>query len=75
MYFRILAVAIISFLASVCHVSQAQSRSDANIVGHVIDNSTGEHLPFHTIALRGTSIGAISDATGHYSLLNIPPGD
>ena len=75
MFFRIFVSAVIALVASVCNLSNAQSLSDANIVGHVIDSSTGEHLPFHTIALRGTSIGAVSDASGHFALRNIPPGD
>lgn len=31
--------------------------SDANIVGHVIDKHTKEHLPYITVRLKGTTIG------------------
>ena len=31
--------------------------SDANIIGHVLDKKTGEHLSYITIALKGTTIG------------------
>ena len=41
-------------------------KSDANIIGHVLDKKTKEHLPYITIALKGTTIGTVTDATGHY---------
>lgn len=34
----------------------ALNPSDANIVGHVVDRKTGEHLSFITIFLKGTTI-------------------
>ena len=49
--------------------------SDANIVGHVTDKHTKEHLPYITIKLKGTTIGSTTDATGHYHLVNLPEGD
>lgn len=48
--------------------------SDANIVGHIIDKKSGEHLSFINIYLEGTTIGTTSDATGHYFLKNLPEG-
>ena len=38
--------------------------SDANIIGHVIDKKTGEHLSFITIFLKGTTIGTRTHRTG-----------
>ena len=32
-------------------------KSDANIVGHILDKNTKEHLPYITVALKGTTIG------------------
>ena len=49
-------------------------KSDANIIGHVLDKKTKEHLPYITIALKGTTIGTVTDATGHYFLKNLPEG-
>ncbi len=40
--------------------------SDANIVGHILDKKTGEHLSFINVYLHGTTIGTTTDATGHY---------
>lgn len=55
--------------------SSVQSRgSDANIVGHVTDRNTKEHLPYITVLLKGTTIGTTTDATGHYRMVNLPEG-
>ena len=51
------------------------NKSDANLVGHVIDAATGEHLPFVTIQLANTSIGAMSGASGHFLMTNLPVGE
>lgn len=52
---------------------QAQ-KNDANIGGHVVDKKTGEHLPYITILVKGTTIGTATDATGHYFLKDLPLG-
>ena len=48
--------------------------SDANIHGHIIDAKTGEHIPFVTIYIKGTTIGTVADASGHFFLKNLPIG-
>lgn len=63
----------------VCHAEEtayvpAPQSSDANIMGHVVDAMTHEHLPFATIAVKGTTIGVVTDDTGHYMLTNLPQG-
>ena len=50
-------------------------KSDANIIGHILDKKTNEHLPYITVALKGTTIGTVTDATGHYFLKNLPEGN
>ena len=52
----------------------AQS-TDANIVGHVLDKKTGEHIPFAIVTLRGTMIYTTTDETGHFHLANLPEGE
>ena len=56
-------------------VSEAQkprkAATDANLFGHVIVAETGEHLPYATIAIKGTTIGCAADGTGHYNINNI----
>ena len=49
-------------------------RSDANIMGHVLDKNSGEHIAFVNIILRGTTIGTTTDVSGHYFLKNLPEG-
>ena len=43
-------------------------QSDAHLYGHVIDSETGEHLPYVTVTIPGTTIGTATDASGHYFL-------
>ena len=50
------------------------AKSDANMIGHVTDKHTQEHLAFITISLKGTTIGTTTDDTGHYFLKNLPEG-
>lgn len=54
---------------------QRKTASDANITGHAVDAQTGEHLPYITVSVRGTTFGASTDATGHYFLKNLPEGE
>ena len=48
--------------------------TDANLFGHVVDKKTGEHLPYFTVFLKGTTIGSVTEASGHYYLKNLPEG-
>ena len=48
--------------------------TDANIIGHVVDATTKEHIPGITIQIKGTNFGTSTDATGHYFLRNVRPG-
>lgn len=47
--------------------------SITHIKGHVINE--GEHVPFATIAIEGTTIGTTADHNGHYVLKDIPSGN
>ena len=48
--------------------------TDAHIHGHVIDKTTGEHLPYIVVIIKGTTIGVSTESTGHYMMRNIPEG-
>lgn len=48
--------------------------TDANILGHVVDAQTGDHLPGMTIHIKGTTFGTFTDATGHYYIRHLKPG-
>ena len=76
---KILGAFLMLLLPAVCSAGEEpamkpQKQSDANITGHVVDAKTYEHLAFATIAVKGTTIGIATDATGHYFLKNLPTG-
>ena len=76
---KILGAFLMLMLPAVCSAGEEpamkpQKQSDANITGHVVDAKTYEHLAFATIAVKGTTIGIATDATGHYFLKNLPQG-
>ncbi|MFC2124184.1 TonB-dependent receptor domain-containing protein [Bacteroidota bacterium] len=54
-------------------VHAQRSATDANIIGDVQCN--GEHLPFINIVIEGSTIGTVTDFTGHFQLVNLQPGD
>lgn len=65
--FCILIISLLLF----CLPGKSQ-HTDANIFGDV--KSGGEHLPFATIYLEGTTLGTTTNETGHYMLIDLPPG-
>lgn len=56
-------------------VGLADNPSDANIIGHVVDATTGEHLSHYNIVLKGTRTFTVTDASGHYALRHLSPGE
>ncbi len=54
---------------------QKRPLTDASMVGHTVDRETGEHIPYISIVIKGTTISTMSDAGGHYSLRNLPTGE
>lgn len=54
--------------------AMAQRQTDANILGHVVDAVSGEHMAYVTVSLQGTTLGATTDATGHFHMANCPEG-
>ncbi len=70
---RTFIITLLLHILAVTNIN-ASVLSDANIIGHVLERGTDEHLPGVTIRLVGTSIGATTDASGHYAIHNIAPG-
>jgi len=68
-YQSILTIGILIFFT----LNTYAQRTDANIVGHVVDTD-GEHIPFATVILKNTTIGTATDETGHFQLINMPVG-
>lgn len=65
----LLVLSIFMFLLCPCY-----AQYDAHLTGHVLDEKTGEHLPFVNVQLKGTNIGTVTDESGHYFLKDIPIG-
>lgn len=66
-----LGAGIVLMLACVPTIALAQS---GKIAGEVTDAATGEPLPGVNVVIVGTTQGAITDADGFYSILNVSPG-
>lgn len=64
----------LSILSSSRLIAQT-ALSDANIIGHVIEKGTDEHLPGFTIRLLDSSIGVVTDISGHYAIRHLKPGE
>lgn len=47
-------------------------RTDANVIGHIV--CSGEHIPFATVIIKNSTIGTMTDETGHYKIINLPEG-
>ncbi|MGM9861982.1 MAG: TonB-dependent receptor plug domain-containing protein, partial [Muribaculaceae bacterium] len=61
--------------AAVAAASMPESNpGDANLIGHVVDAETGDHLPYYTIKILDTEYITVTDATGHYTFTNLEPG-
>lgn len=56
------------------HTHTPDKPTDAHLYGHVTDKTTGEHMAYINVRLEGTTIGVMTDATGHYFIKNIPQG-
>ena len=54
--------------------AMANTPTDTHIAGHVLDAHTKEHLSFVNVQIKGTSMGCLTDESGHYYLKNLPEG-
>ncbi len=72
---KIFSVAILIWLAQTIIAQVPSSKvTDAHIIGDVTDALTGDHLPFVNVVIKGTTVGIMTDASGHYFLKNLPLG-
>ena len=51
------------------------NNTDASVFGHVVEKKSGEHLPYVSVVLKGTSHGILTDASGHYFFKDLPVGE
>ncbi len=63
------------FVVSAVFSAESKEKSDITVVGHVVSSESGEHIPYASISFKGTTIGMVADATGHYYLTNLPEGE
>ncbi len=49
-----------------------KAKNNANVVGHVECN--GQHVPYVTISIDGTTLATMTDATGHFKMVHLPVG-
>ena len=70
----ILFTFILLFISVQAQKTTPDKPTDAHLYGHVTDKTTGEHMAYINVRLEGTTIGVMTDATGHYFIKNIPQG-
>lgn len=70
----ILSCLLLSFI-QLNAMEDTKQPTDANLFGHVIDAKSGEHIPFINVAIKNTTIGTSTDATGHYKLTHLKEGN
>ena len=73
-FFSALTAALCMALSAEATHTDIDTATDAHIHGHIIDKATGEHLPHMVVILKGTTIGVVTDNTGHYMIRNVPEG-
>jgi outer membrane receptor for ferrienterochelin and colicins len=69
-----LQIILAVFLASNAFLLKAESATDAHIVGHVLDKNTQEHLLHASVAIKGTTVGTVTDESGHFRIGDAPIG-
>ncbi len=76
--FKFLFLYVIFFLkihsVSLAAVSLTTGKNtDINLFGHVVDEQ-GEHIPFATVSIKGSTLGAACDTAGHYIISGMDEG-
>src|SRR5687768_18102606 len=76
---RTLPIALIfaflaTFAAAQNPAGPSSSQSAATITGRVLNAASGLYLNNARVSIPGTTLTALSDQTGTYRLINVPPG-
>ncbi len=53
----------------------AQEKTDAILFGDVKSKTSGEHIPYANITIKGTNMGTSADRAGHFKLAHLPVGE
>ncbi len=70
--FSLFVFLVVFSLSGFTNEPEKRSNTDAMLFGDV--KSEGEHIPFATVVIQGTTIGTAADVTGHFKLTDIPLG-
>ena len=74
-FILLVVAALLCVATTIDAVAQRRDKAtDTNLVGHVIDARTREHIAYATIAVRGTTLGMATNEGGHYMLIDVPSG-
>ncbi len=72
----ILVLVVLLTGVTVCNAdddkNKKKAETDAMLFGDV--KSGGDHIPFATITIKGTTIGTAADVSGHFKMTNLPVG-
>ncbi len=68
-----LTIALLSFALSFAN-EKSPKGGNKEIVGHVINYHTGDHIPYATVSVEGTTLGTAADASGHFILKGLSEG-
>ena len=72
-FILLVVAALLCVATTIDAVAQRRDKAtDTNLVGHVIDARTREHIAYATIAVRGATLGAATNEGGHYMLIDVP---
>lgn len=71
---NIYRILIVLFIGLPLTGIMAQEHTDGNIFGDVKSSADGEHIPFATVYIEGSTIGTTTDETGHFMLIDLPEG-
>lgn len=63
------------FAMCFCSITNAQKNTNVTLVGTIVDSKTNQAIPYATVVIDGTTIGATSDNDGNYVIKNVPIGD
>ena len=68
------SVLCIIFFLFLIQVSTANdNKANTLVKGHIL-NSKGKHLPYASVVIKGTTIGTITDQSGHFKMTGVPKG-
>ncbi len=68
-------IVLMIFLSLIVYVSSIIAGTTGKISGRIIDKETKEPLIGVNVVVKGTTLGATTDADGYYVILHVPPGN